>query len=347
MIVRTLVRTLVTACVVAMALPLQAQITLEPLPIKPDYAKISYWAAHPDILDGSDRRYAASAVMDAHWAGSHPLDIPTFFVYPTLYEAGPTWNANVLDVDYRRGVNATALTYQASVFNALGPVWSPHYRQMMYRGYFPEAGDVVADIQASYDSAYADVARAFQQFLMANPEGPFILAGHSQGTGHAVRLLREVVTEDKNLQQRLLVAFLVGHTVTADDVNGFPLCENPLDVNCWVGWRSYGKDFYPSWTGEALGVVNPITWTTSPERSKRWHHQGGLYTNGSRILRRGVTARVHDGTLRIEKHRFPLGWFFRWEDYHRADYNLFWFNIRENLHLRASVLQGQIVEIVP
>ena len=340
-------RTILAACAVALALPLQAQMTLEPLPIKPDYHKISYWSAHPDIMDGSDTRYAASAAMDAQWAGSHPSDIPTFFVYPTLYFEGPTWNANVLDRDYRKAVNTSALTFQASVFNALGPVWSPHYRQMMYQGYFPEAGDDIDDIKASYDSAYADVERAFQQFLLANSEGPFILAGHSQGTGHASRLLRDVITKDKVLQQRLLVAFLVGHTVTADDVNGFSICENPLDVNCWVGWRSYGKGFYPSWTGEALGVVNPITWTTNHDRSKRSRHQGALYTNGRRILRRGVTSRIHDGTLRIERLRGPIGWFFRWEDYHRADYNLFWFNIRENLHQRASVVQGGVIEVMP
>ncbi len=54
------------------------------------------------------------------------------------------------------------------------------------------------------------------------------------------------------------------------------------------------------------------------------------------FLRHGVSARIDQGTLRIERLRGPLGWFFRWEDYHRADYNMFWFNIRENLYQRVQ-----------
>jgi len=40
-------RTILAACALALALPLQAQMTLEPLPIKPDYHKIALLGSPP------------------------------------------------------------------------------------------------------------------------------------------------------------------------------------------------------------------------------------------------------------------------------------------------------------
>ena len=64
-----------------------------------------------------------------------------------------------------------------------------------------------------------------------------------------------------------------------------------------------------------------------------------MYPNGKRILRRGLVSKIDDGLLRIQKLKGPVGWFFIWEDYHRADYNLFWFNIRENIYRRARKIE--------
>ncbi|MEY4460949.1 MAG: hypothetical protein RL429_938, partial [Bacteroidota bacterium] len=33
---------------------------LYPLPPRPNYARLDAWAAHPDLVDGSDRRVAAA-----------------------------------------------------------------------------------------------------------------------------------------------------------------------------------------------------------------------------------------------------------------------------------------------
>ncbi len=316
-----------------------ASPSLIPYPQRPDYTEISSWSAHPAIEWGSGKRSRATERLDRRLEkkyGEVAIAVPTFFIYPTLYFEGDVWNADCFDAWYRQEINDWPMANQASVFTGVGPVYAPHYRQMMYRGYYPESDQEYRDALVAYDTAYADVKHAFEAFITLNPEGRYILAGHSQGTGHAKRLMMEVILPNKELRQRLLAAYLVGNTVTQEDMGDFPLCSDPLQVDCWMGWRSYGKDFYPKKYGPNYPVVNPITWTDSPARSRRYQHKGALYSNGKVLLRRGVSVRIDQGTLRVERLRAPLGWFFRWEDYHRADYNMFWFNIRENLYQRVQ-----------
>ena len=80
----------------------EPQGALYPLPTRPDYTRIDAWAAHPEVVDGSDRRIAAADRVSGTFAGS---GIPTFFVYPTHYEVGPKWNADIYDATYRQHVD--------------------------------------------------------------------------------------------------------------------------------------------------------------------------------------------------------------------------------------------------
>jgi hypothetical protein len=47
-------------------------------------------------------------------------------------------------------------------------------------------------------------------------------------------------------------------------------------------------------------------------------------------------ARVKDGILWIDKPHVPGRMFIHLSNYHVADYNLFWFNIRENVRKRVD-----------
>jgi alpha-beta hydrolase superfamily lysophospholipase len=61
------------------------------------------------------------------------------------------------------------------------------------------------------DLAYADVKAAFQYYLAHYNEGrPIIIAGHSQGTAHATRLLHEFFEHDPKLRRQLVAAYLIG-----------------------------------------------------------------------------------------------------------------------------------------
>ena len=79
---------------------------------------------------------------------------------------------------------------QASAFNSVGAVWAPKYRQATF-GAFLTSED---NARRALDFAYRDVLAAYEEFLrQAPPDRPIILAAHSQGSLHLMRLLEERV----------------------------------------------------------------------------------------------------------------------------------------------------------
>jgi hypothetical protein len=191
--------------------PSEPEGKLYPLPSRPDYRRLDAWAAHPDLVDGSDRRVAAADRVAGTFAGSA---IPTFFVYPTHYEVGPKWNADIYDAEYSTQVHEGTLTNQAAVFNGIGHVWAPHYRQMKLDGYYTRDSAQLALAYVAFDSAYQDVRRAFLRFIeVQDANQTFVLASHSQGTDHAKRLLQDVILPNPELRERMLLAYLVGNVV--------------------------------------------------------------------------------------------------------------------------------------
>ncbi|MGA1381404.1 MAG: hypothetical protein ACO30N_07615, partial [Schleiferiaceae bacterium] len=88
--------------------------------------------------------------------------------------------------------------------------------------------------------------------------------------------------------------------------------------------------------GDRYAVVNPITWRTDGIASRRSQHLGALLPSGRRGFAGSFVVRTDQGTLRVERLRPLLKVFYNWKNYHIADYNLVWFNVRANLHARLS-----------
>ena len=144
-----------------------------------------------------------------------------FFVHPTSYIDRSAWNA---PVGNKRSddLAETFIHRQANVFSGLGPLWAPRYRQAAFGAFLtdkPEANEAL-------DAAYGDVAAAFDAFLKANPDGPLILAAHSQGSRHLMRLLAQKVAGTP-LAWRIVAAYVIGWpiSVSADlPALGLPAC---------------------------------------------------------------------------------------------------------------------------
>ncbi|MEL4881666.1 DUF3089 domain-containing protein, partial [Shewanella algae] len=80
------------------------------------------------------------------------------------------------------------ILFQASIFNAAGRVFAPYYRQAHISSYYPISQLDSIAAKASFDLAYSDIKKAFENFLQLWNEGrPIIIASHSQGTTHAKR----------------------------------------------------------------------------------------------------------------------------------------------------------------
>lgn len=98
-------------------------------------------------------------------------------------------------------LNPLVLLVKVSVFNGCCRLYAPHYRQ---------ATLAALKIPAAMDVTYSDIARAFRFYIAHLNHGrPFIIASHSQGTAHAIRLLQQEIF-GKPLCPRLVAAYLIG-----------------------------------------------------------------------------------------------------------------------------------------
>ena len=98
---------------------------------------------------------------------------------------------------------------QASAFNGCCNIYAPRYRQTNIFAYF---GDVAARDRV-LGLAFEDVKRSFEYYLAHYNQGrPFIIAGHSQGSHQAKRLLREVI-DSSELHRRMIAAYMIGSIV--------------------------------------------------------------------------------------------------------------------------------------
>lgn len=175
---------------------------LTPPPV--DYSLPSSWAALPASEDGADVALAELPATDQTTAAAD-----VFYLHPTTF-MGPGWNG---PIDTPEIIEATArggTLIQASAFNACCAIYAPRYRQAHGKAFVEPSPSG----QRAIEIAYADVAAAFDAFLQRYNHGrPFILAGHSQGTVLATRLLREKIWPSA-VKGRLVAAYLIGGPLT-------------------------------------------------------------------------------------------------------------------------------------
>ncbi|HEX7822689.1 MAG TPA: DUF3089 domain-containing protein [Sphingobium sp.] len=173
----------------------------------------------------------------------------TFFIHPTSYIDRAQWNAP----DGDKGAEELARTFLSvdkGIFTPTGPFWAPRYRQATFGAFLTDKPQA----EQALDAAYGDVAAAFDAFIAANPTGPIILAGHSQGARHLMRLLAEKVA-GKPVAARVVAAYLVGWpiSVTADlPALGLPACTSADQPGCILSWQSY------AWPANAGYILRPF-----------------------------------------------------------------------------------------
>jgi pimeloyl-ACP methyl ester carboxylesterase len=336
------------------ALPPRAPI--EP-PRAPDYADDASWAARPDLDDGAD----TAAPDHANAQASAPIDV--FFVHPTTH-FGRGWNAAFDEPRAARWVDTLVLPHQAAAFNGVGRVFAPRYRQAAIWSFTTQRDREHAERAMSV--AYSDVARAFDAWLERSGDRPVIVAAHSQGSYHALRLLAERFERDDALRRRLVAAYLVGIPLPLDvferTIPSVPLCSSADQVGCVLTWNTALEGqrpsrlarplpiFYPnapSWESTAhkpLACTNPVLsqegWAPAEA-----HAGGVLFVDAQgepiepRVEPRLTRTHCADGVLEVEQtvplryRRDPLG---LRGDLHLADYPLFFVDIARDAARRAE-----------
>jgi len=321
-----------------------------------DYADRANWLARPDITQSNASLWVPKGVRKGE-----PGPVAVFYVHPTSYMAPfntARWNAPLQDKESTDLARRFTMM-QGSAFNSVGNIWAPRYHQAHFGAFLSTRDDAAKAI----DAAYKDIAAAFTAFLAANPSGPILLAAHSQGSLHLMRLMKEKVA-GKPVADRIVAAYLVGWpvSITADlPAMGLPACETADQTRCILSWQSFAEpadtshviDAYnrdkglngKARAGTPMLCTNPLTGmpdTSAPEKSNR----GSLVSTDEgdaapTLVKGAIPARCEDGFLligsppQVGNHVLPGN------NYHVYDYAMFWANIRADAEKRLTTFLTQ------
>lgn len=309
-----------------------------------DYNNIDNWAAHPWKWDYADS--VPAPIRNQYNPDTTKADI--FFIHPTTYTdlSKPFgWNGPVDDAALNKETDEGTILFQASIFNEAGRLFAPRYQQANLEAYFTL--NVVAGRNA-LNNAYADIKAAFEYYLSKHNNGrPIVIASHSQGSTHAQRLIKEFF-DGKSLANQLVVAYIIGMDVNPGQYTTLTECTRPMQNGCICSWRSYEEGTVPLYIQlEQFNsiVTNPLTWDSRKEIAPRSQNLGTTLGNFNLIVPNIASAEARQKVLWIKTEpfsdRIPT------EDFHIADMNLFYMNIRKNVsdrinaHIEQQAVQKQ------
>lgn len=300
---------------------------------QPDYSDLNYWAAHPWKWDPSD------SIPAPLFQEQRDSAVDVFFLHPTMYTMKMKLDKINADID-NEYINAktdySTILYQASVFNQHARVFAPRFREAHISAYFMK--DTIKAGKA-FDFAYEDVKNSFEYYLQHYNNGrPVIIASHSQGTTHALRLLKEFF-ENKPLQKQLVAAYIIGMRIPKEYFTNLKMCADSIQTECLCGWRTFRKGFVPFYVkmenGNSL-ITNPLTWKTDETPAPRSANKGSILYKFNKLYKATTSARINKNVLWVNKPKFPWGFFYFRRNYHIADINLFYSNLRENIQTRVE-----------
>jgi len=336
-----------------------APFDLAQTPPAPDYNRPEAWLAFPG-RNGLERSTppGLTPVDEA----DAPADV--FFIHPTTFLDNAVWNAPWDAPDEVARLNPAVLLNQVSAFNGCCRLYAPRYRQATLAG--------LSDSPPAVALAYADVSAAFRVFIARHNNGrPFIIASHSQGTAHAIRLLQEEILATP-LQNRLVAAYLIGGYVPDNFGElGLPVCDAPDQTACVLSWNTSQTGRH----GARILIEDKTYWWRGADKSAdqapaicvnplTWRRQGAAPADvnpGSLPLPRGpfptaaaplpapspqlTGAECRNGLLNVDIGGDPPG--FRdglsvlTGSYHASDYGIFYAAIRENAAVRVAAWRLQ------
>ena len=179
--------------------------------------------------------------------------VAVFYLHPAIYWGPQRWNTEINDRS-NRIVENLLLVNQVSIFAACCDVFVPKRRSAS----LPAATDKSGSGEKAVLLDYADSKAAFEAFLDINKGKPFILAGHSSGSGMMALLINDFQKTEEF--RRLIVAYLPGWNIRNNHFKNLKGCEGPDQIRCYLSWNTTMHNTDPMFKGEEnLFCSNPIT----------------------------------------------------------------------------------------
>lgn len=270
-----------------------------------------------------------------------------FYVYPTV----SSWETGNMDITVasERSLAKGIFEAQASVFKQSANIFSPYYRQMTTNVSLPEDPNAKATDLDAFKKGAADVLDAFDYYIEHLNQGrPFMIAGHSQGSMALIELLKMRFGENPELREKLIAAYIIGYTVTDEDLKKAELncAQGELDTGVVVTFNTQS----PTSAGGPMLLpgahcINPLNWRTDTVYAASDENLGARFYNDQtgEFLREvpaysdaqinsetgALMTRIPDGE-ELEIGPYSEG------VYHRFDYAFWYRNLEENIKKRIN-----------
>ena len=306
----------------------------------PDYSQEDCWLQLPEITK----------------------DVDTFYIYSTLYvdssfEEGAPDYATLDNPEMVIGAEGEYVT-NASVYEDSTNVFVPYYRQAGMR-YASEVREKTGDIDAALSGiSYDDISAALDYYFENCNQGrPFIIAGHSQGSSMVKYALTHYFKEHPEYCQRMVAAYVIGFSVTKDDLEKYPhlkFATGESDTGVIVSWNTEGprnvKENAPNAVVLPRAIsINPLNWKLDETYAPASENLGSFMPNEKAgryeiadigadaqvVLKRGVivTNARYDHPAAAE--------FFGPQSFHEDDYTFYYNNLKDNVKKRVAAFLGR------
>ena len=198
-------------------------------------------------------------------------DVDTFFVYPTEYMAANEGDPDYAPLDNAEMLEGVKTNYPilASVYEDSTNVFMPYYRQagMMFAA---EEAKKSGDPRTAFATVpYSDVTAALDYYFENYNNGrPFIIAGHSQGSGIVSLVLKYYFKEHPDYYERMIAAYVIGFSITKEYLKEnahLKFATGESDTGVIISWNTEGPKNVEQNASNVVLLpnaisINPLNW---------------------------------------------------------------------------------------
>ncbi len=282
-------------------------------------------------------------------------EVDTFFIYPTIVASDKMPDIiSIKDSIMRIGAGATILK-DAYVFKESTNLFVPVYRQSNLNALAPLRGAEVEEFQMQEQRTdiYGALDYYFEHY---NGGRPFILAGHSQGSIMVKIVLEEYMQAHPDLYERMVAAYVIGYSVTKDDLEKYPhlkFAEGEDDTGVIISYNTEGpenKDADNIVVLENAISINPINWKRDETYAPASENLGSrVYENDEGEEYEEKSPGLADAQVDLERgvvictnDELPVSDMGSKYDilgpqsYHKGDYTFYYYNLVDNVKKRVD-----------